>query len=267
MNFRLGIFDSGIGGVTVLKRVAERHGDIPCLYLGDSARLPYGERSSSEIRAIAEEVVHWLSEQKVSNVLVACNTTNSLALDVVHRVAGVPVHGLIEAAAEMITENRVGVLSTPATASSFAYSHRIETYKPGTLVLEQGCPELVPFIEAGDLDSNKLRKVLKKYLLPFLAAKVEAVVLGCSHYPLLEPVFRELLPEDVRLLDPAVGLARKLDSILGPPTHSLRSSISLSNTRICVTAQPSRFASRARDWLGNCPEVELVSLRSKACFF
>ena len=156
----LGIFDSGVGGFTVLKRVLERHGNLPCLYLGDSARVPYGEKTVSEIRVIAEEVVQWLMEKNVSIVLIACNTTNSLALDVVKRVADVPVIGLIETSVEMISEDRVGVLSTPATASSCAYGNQIKSYRPGTIVVEQGCPALVPLIESGQLSNDELPVLL-----------------------------------------------------------------------------------------------------------
>ena len=109
------MFDSGVGGLTVLRRVLQRHGPVSVVYLGDTARVPYGSRSPGEIRSIAAEVVAWLSEQGVSTVVMACNTTNALARDVAEGQAGVPVVGLIGAAAAMVQESRVGVLATPAT--------------------------------------------------------------------------------------------------------------------------------------------------------
>lgn len=251
----------------MLSSVLKRHGDVHCLYLGDSARVPYGEKRPSEIRLIAKEIVQWLCDQNVSAVLIACNTTNSLALDVVKNLARVPVIGLIESATQMIYEDRVGVLATPATVASGAYGLQIGSMKPGTFVVEQACPALVPLIEAGKFTSNETRRVAIKYLSPLLDANVDAVILGCSHYPLIQPLLRELIPMHIRIIDPAIGLACQIDKILGSPKFSLETFLPISNTRICVTSDPSGFAKRAQPWLGKCPEVELVSLRSKACFF
>ena len=213
----MGFFDSGLGGLTVLRRVLERHGPVPCVYLGDTARVPYGNRQPDDIRRIAAEVVGWLRDQQVSTVVMACNTTNALARDVTEGQAGVPVVGLIGAAAAMVQESRVGVLATPATVASGAYRTSIEALNPGTLVVQQACPAFVPLIERGDLSSPELRQEAIQYLAPLLEASVEAVILGCTHYPLLEPLLRSLLPPDVRLIDPAEGVARQLDALLGAP--------------------------------------------------
>ncbi|WP_320667766.1 glutamate racemase [Prochlorococcus sp. MIT 1307] len=264
---RLGLFDSGIGGFTVLNKVVERHGDVHCLYLGDTARVPYGEKQASEIRLIAKEIAHWFLCEDVSAILVACNTTNSLAFDVVQKVANIPIIGLINAAAELITESKVGVLATSATASSNAYKNQIEAFRPGTIVFEQACPAFVPLIEAGQMCSNSINRFAVEYLTPLLDAGVEVVVLGCSHYPLLQPFLQEIIPKHIRLVDPAIGLAQKLDRLLGTPKTTLQSPFSISNTRFCVTSNPIDFAAKAAHLLGVCPEVDLVSLRPKACFF
>ena len=266
MKPRLGLFDSGVGGLTVLRRVLERHGQVSCLYLGDTARVPYGNRMPHEIRVIAKEVVQWLRDQQVTAVVMACNTTNALASDVAEAVAGgIPVVRLIEAAANMLSEGRVGVLATPAAAASGAYGKQIEISRPGTMVIEQGCPAFVPLIETGQLSSEELYQAAREYLNPLLAAQVEAVVLGCTHYPLLEPILRQILPQDVRLIDPAIGVARELDVLLGSPTIPLGTSLSLTSTRFCVTANHEGFATRATPWLGERPQVELVSLQCPAC--
>ena len=184
MTVRLGLFDSGVGGLTVLRRILERHGEVPCVYLGDTARVPYGNRTPQEIRSIASEVVGWLGLSGVSTVVMACNTTNALASDVAEASAGgVPVIGLIDAAASMVRESRVGVLATPATIRSSAYRLTIEAQRPGTLVVEQACPAFVPLIESGDLLSDDLRRIAVGYLEPLLEASVESIVLGCTHYP------------------------------------------------------------------------------------
>ena len=258
----LGLFDSGLGGLTVLRSILRRHGSVPIVYLGDTARVPYGSRSPAEIRSIAAEVVAWLRCQQVSTVVMACNTTNALARDVAEGQAGVPVVGLIGAAAAMVRESRVGVLATPATVASGAYRASIEALKPGTLVVQQACPRFVPLIEHGDLFSDELRREAMQYLAPLLEASVEAVILGCTHYPLLEPLLRSLLPPDVRLIDLSVGVARQLDALLGPPgIRHLDHPLSLEGTRLCVTADPEGFARRATPWLGIRPSVEAINLR------
>ena len=262
MSIRLGLFDSGLGGLTVLRRVLERHGSLPVTYLGDTARVPYGSRSPSEIRAIASEVVGWLRQQNVSTVVMACNTTNALAREVREGQAGVPVVGLIGAAAAMVRESRVGVLATPATVASGAYRESIEALNPGTLVVQQACPDFVPLIESGDLRSDALREAAVQYLQPLLEASVQSIVLGCTHYPLLVPLLTNLLPESIRLIDPALGVASQLDALLGTPIPGgLDQPLALTETRICVTADADGFADRATPWLGQRPRVELVDLQ------
>ena len=258
----LGFFDSGVGGLTVLKRVLERHGRVRCVYLGDTARVPYGNRAPAEIRLIAAEVVAWLRDQQVSTVVMACNTTNALARDVAEGQAGVPVVGLIGAAAAMVRESRVGVLATPATVASGAYRESIEALHPGTLVVQQACPDFVPLIETGDLRSEALREAACRYLQPLMEASVESVVLGCTHYPLLTPLLNNLLPQSIRLIDPAMAVASQLDAFLGKPVpEGLNQPLALEATRIYVTADAEGFADRATPWLGQRPRVELVQLQ------
>ncbi len=267
MTLKIGLFDSGVGGLSVLERVIQRYGDVTCLYLGDTARVPYGEKTRTEIRLIAQEVVEWFSKQDVSAILVGCNTTNSLAFDVVQRVSPVPVLGLINAAVEMISENRVGVLATSATATSSAYKQHIQEARPGTIVFEQPCPAFVPMIESGQISTSSIRQIALQYLTPLFDARVKEVILGCSHYPLLQSVLNELIPKDIRLIDPAIGLAQKLDMFIGIPCPDFQIPISLTNTRFCVTSDSDRFALQVRALLGHFPQVEEVSLQPKACFF
>ncbi len=267
MILSLGIFDSGVGGFSVLKRVLERHGDVPSIYLADTARLPYGDKSPQAIRGIANEIIRWMKVQKVEAILIACNTTNSLALDVVEAEAGIPSMGLIRSAAEMIQERRIGVLATPATVRSGAYKRQIQNLCPNTFVLEQSCPEFVPFIEAGKLNSSELQFVASNYLRPLLDAHVEEIVLGCSHYPFLEPLLRSLLPENIHIIDPAIGLAKKTDILLGKSPSVIKGSFSLASTRFCVTQDPLAFSEKAFQFLGKVPEIEMISLQEETCFF
>ena len=260
MNPVLGLFDSGVGGLTVLRRVLERHGPVHCVYLGDTARVPYGTRSVEDIRGIASEVVGWLREQQVTTVVMACNTTNALARDVAESQAGVPVIGLIGAASSMVREQRVGVLATPATVASNAYKASIEALHPDTEVFEQACPAFVPLIESGAFSSEELRQAAQTYLQPLLDRSVQSIVLGCTHYPLLVPLLSQLIPADVHLIDPAIGVAEHLDAVLGTPPAAPSSDLPLQHCRLCVTADPIGFADRASSWLGVRPQAQLVHL-------
>ncbi len=271
MSLLVGLFDSGVGGLTVLRQVHARYPHSPCLYLGDTARVPYGERTPAEIRSIAREVVRWLRQQGVGVVVMACNTSNALAFDVAVAEAGVPVVGLIDSVAGGIDSERVGVLATPATAASGAYRRAIHATRPHAQVVEMGCPAFVPLIEAGDLHAPELNAAARRYLEPLLEAAVDTVVLGCTHYPLLRPLLSELLPPEVRLVDPAEAAVQRLGPLLAslgdPPEGELGLEPVLTphqRTRICVTGCPEAFARSASQWLRGCPGVEQVTLVAPA---
>lgn len=267
MSLLVGLFDSGLGGLTVLRQVHARHPHSPCLYLGDTARVPYGQRSPEDIRAIAREVVRWLRLQHVGVLVMACNTSNALAFDVAVAEAGVPVVGLIDSAAAVIDSERVGVLATPATVASGAYRRAIHAIRPHARVVEVGCPAFVPLIEAGDLQDPALQAAAREYVAPLLEAAVDTVVLGCTHYPLLRPLLSELLPPEVRLVDPAEAAVQRLGPLLaslGDVPEGERGSepvlAPLQRTRLCVTGCSEAFAHAAAAWLDACPRVEQVTL-------
>jgi glutamate racemase len=267
MSHLVGLFDSGLGGLTVLRQVLERYPHSPCLYLGDTARVPYGERSVEEIRAIAAEVVRWLRQQGVGVLVMACNTSNALALDVAVAEAGVPVVGLIDSVASEITSDRVGVLATPATAASGAYRRAIHATRPAARVIEVGCPAFVPLIEAGDLEAPALREAAAGYLEPLLEAGVDTVLMACTHYPMLRPLLASLLPPHVQLVDPAVATVQRLGPLLGSlgdrPEGERQGDPVLprdQRLRLCVTGSAAAFAAGATAWLGQCPRVEQVNL-------
>jgi len=273
LSLLVGLFDSGLGGLTVLRQVRALYPPTACLYLGDTARVPYGQRSTQEIRAIAAEVVHWLRQQGVGVLLMACNTSNALALDVAEAEAGVPVLGLIDSVAAEITGTRVGILATPATAASGAYRRAIQACNPATWVLEVGCPAFVPLIEAGDLEAPALRLAAQAYLNTLLEAGVDTIVLGCTHYPLLTPLLGSLLPAGVRLVDPALATARRLGPLLerlgaaggaGAGGLEVPAAAGADPVTYCVTGCAEAFADAAQALLGSRPAVRSVNLQSPA---
>ncbi len=259
-NQPIGVFDSGVGGLTVLRAMYQQLQDESVLYFGDTARLPYGTRSPQEIRQFVREILLWMAQSRVKMALVACNTSSALALEAVRSEFEFPILGLIlpGARAAVGCGRRIGVIATPATAASGAYRRAILEMNPSAQVWEIGCPEFVPLIEGDRLHTPETREIIREYLQPLLQQKIDTLVYGCTHYPLLEPVLRQLLPPEVTLVDPATyvveAAGRELD-LLG-----LRAAPGAAMTRFGVSGCPQSFASLSRQWLGFVPEVEQVKL-------
>jgi len=262
---RLGLFDSGVGGFTVLKKVIELCPNTSFIYLADTARLPYGLKTSNEIIQIAEEISSWFSLQKIDAFLVACNTTNAIALNVIKKNVDVPVFDLISSAASTIQESRVGVLATPSTVKTKSYTKAILQFKPKTFVIEQSCPEFVPMIEMDKINSEELTDVAIRYLQPLLNQKIDSLILGCSHYPLITPLLAKIIPSNVKLIDPAEALSLKLRLFVDSTNSNLSKKQYLVNSKFYVTSNLKQFPFKAKHWLNVFPEVNLVSLQKKGC--
>ena len=260
---RLGLFDSGVGGFTVLKKVVQVCPNTSFVYLADTARLPYGVKTTNEIIQIAEEISAWFSYQKIDCFLVACNTTNSIALDVIKNKLDVPVFDLINSASSIIQESRVGVLATPSTVQTKAYTNAILNFKPRTFVIEKACPEFVPMIEMDKINPDEINDIAIGYLKPLLKEKIESLILGCSHYPLITPLLIKLLPSNVKLIDPAEALSLKLKIFINSITSDFENKRYLVDSKFYVTSDPKNFAIRAKHWLNVFPEVNLISLQKK----
>lgn len=257
----IGLFDSGLGGLTVFRQLQRLLPGESLLYLADSARVPYGGRQPAEIRGIAAEVAQWLREQRVKAVVMACNTTNALAADVVRSQVGVPVIDLIETTASALRARNVAVIATQATAASGAYGRALRRRRPSMRVHEVACPAFVPAIEAGDVSSAALQRLAADYLAPVLDDSLEALIFGCTHYPMLTTMLRSILPRHVRLFDPAFPAARTVHQL----AHRMgRKAVPYPEAtfRFCCTGDPARFAQQASRWLGMSIDVEAVNLRS-----
>ena len=260
---RLGLFDSGVGGFTILKKVIQFCPNTTFVYLADTARLPYGLKKNDEIIQIAEEISSWFSHQDIDAFLVACNTTNAIALNVIKKNLDVPVFDLIGSAASTIQESRVGVLATPSTVKTKAYTNAILEFKPKTFVIEQPCPEFVPMIEMDNINSDDIADVATRYLEPLLKQKIHSLILGCSHYPLITPLLTELLPSSVKLIDPAEALSLKLKLFMDSKTSNYSKKKNLVDLKFYVTSNLKNFPNKAKHWLNVFPEVNLVSLQNK----
>ena len=197
--------------------------------------------------------------------MVACNTTNAIALDVIKKNIEVPVFDLIGSAASTIDESKVGVLATPSTVKTKAYTNAILKFKPKTLVIEQACPKFVPMIEMEKINSDELIHIAIKYLKPLLNHKIDSLILGCSHYPLITPLLKEILPSSVKLIDPAEALSLKLRLFMDSKISDFSEKKFLVDSKFYVTSNLKQFPFKAKHWLNVFPEVNLVSLQKKGC--
>jgi glutamate racemase len=260
----IGIFDSGLGGLTVVRaihRVLPRESTV---YLGDTARVPYGPKSPVVVRRYSLEIMEWLLGQDVKAIVIACNTSTAHALDALAGTAPVPVLGVIapgaEAAVAAAPDAPIGVIGTAGTVASGAYPAAIHAIAPDAVVVQQACPLFVPLVEEGWFDHPATRLVAEQYLAPLAAAGVRSLVLGCTHYPLLAPLLGAVMGPAVRLIDSAEETARATARVL--EDRALRASESGSPVhRYAVTDDPHRFETVGRRFLGErLAGVEVVAL-------
>lgn len=257
---QIGVFDSGVGGLTVLREMYRLLPNESVLYFGDTARLPYGTRSAAEITQFVREIVVWMLRQGVKLILMACNTSSALALETVQAEFDIPILGIIQPGAEAAAEKgrRIGVIATPATAASNAYRRAITAVDDTVNVWQIGCPEFVPLIEQNRIDHPLTRQIAQEYLTPLLEQQIDTLVYGCTHYPHLEPVLRSLVPSTVQFVDPARYAVLRTAQVLDE--QQLRSHTLPLPTRFCVSGNPSQFAQLSKQWLGCTPIVESVVL-------
>ena len=214
----VGVFDSGMGGLTVLHEllVTLPHEDF--LYLGDAARLPYGPRPLPEIRRFAQEIGAWLEGQGVKLIVVACNAATSAALPDLQSELAVPVIGVItpeaHAAVQSTRNRRIGVLATEATVAAGRYATLLRTLDAGVEVVQMACPALVPLIESDDPYGARTVEAVREYAAPLEAAGVDTVILGCTHYPLIRPIFQRVFGRGITLVFSAEETAREVAETL-----------------------------------------------------
>ena len=217
----LGIRDSGVGGLTVARRIREKLPHASLLYFADTAHVPYGDRSPREVRHFALSISEFLHGHGAQLLVFACNTSSAYALETAQQRFPVPVIGMIEpgarAALEVSESGPIGVLATQATVESDCYPQAIQRLRPGTEVLQVACPEFVPLVENEQAESIAAQRACRHHLAPLREAGVKTVVLGCTHYPLMLPVLQEGAPE-IHFVDPAEAVACEVAALHAPPT-------------------------------------------------
>lgn len=214
----IGIFDSGIGGVTVLRAIRELLPGEDLIYFGDSANLPYGEKSLDEIRRLSEAVTDFLMKEKCKLIVIACNTASAAALKHLRTIhPGVNFIGMepaVKPAVEQTQSGVVGVLATTATFQGELFASVVERFAQDVVVLRQPCPGLVQQIEAGKLETSDTEKMLRQWLEPMIKKNIDTLVLACTHYPFVMPMLRKILGEKVLLIDPAPAVAKYVKRVL-----------------------------------------------------
>ena len=213
----VGVFDSGIGGLTVVREIYRQLPGESVLYFGDTARVPYGPKSPDTVRRYSREIASFLLAEDVKAIVIACNTATAHALASLRHSTSVPVIGVVEPgarAAVRATNGHVGVIGTSGTIRSGAYERAIHAIDPAVRVSSRACPMLVPLVEEGWLEHGVTRQVADEYLAPLLEAGVDTVVLGCTHYPLLKPLLCRAVGAGVQLIDSAAETAAELAGVL-----------------------------------------------------
>jgi len=212
----IGVFDSGIGGLTVLKEIRKVLPSEKIYYLGDTARVPYGEKTKELIIRYSKEIVAFLLEKNVSAIVVACNTATALALNELKEIFKIPIIGVIEAGARTAintTKNgKIGVIGTKATIKSGKYKEEIKLFNTKAEVIQKACPLFVPAVEEGILSGKLVNQIIKTYLDDF-EGKIDTLILGCTHYPLLKGAISKIYP-NIKIVDPAKETALDLKNIL-----------------------------------------------------
>ena len=262
MKLKIGIFDSGIGGFTILNALLKTRKDVEVFYLADTKRIPFGNKTFQEIRLIAKEICTFFLDKNLHALLIACNTTNACALDILENNLKVPCFDLINSVSELVDKQIVGVLATQTTVRSSYYKNAIISKKENSKIFQQECPDFVPEIEKEKLDFSKLSYLAELYLQPLLEKNIEELILGCSHYPLIYDFLRKKIDSNITIIDPSVALIKKFNKSFAIPKTHRYESLSYENTQFFVTSDQDEFSKKVELWLEINKEISLVNLRS-----
>lgn len=260
----IGVFDSGVGGLTVVRALMAQLPHENIVYFGDTARVPYGVKSKETIEHFTLQIVQFLLRQPVKLLIIACNTMAAVAADKVRNQTSIPVLDVISAGAKVAVASspnlRIGIIGTPTTINSHAYPHHIHAYNPQAQVFSQACPLFVPLVEEGWLNHPVTRLTAQEYLSSTFIASIDTLVLGCTHYPLLKPLLREVVQNKVVLIDSAQSIADEAQVVLDK-LQRLNPQQNAPDYRFYVTDIPLKFRQIGEDFLERpLPHLEMVNL-------
>ena len=260
-SFPIGIFDSGVGGLSVLRAIREQMPEESFTYVGDQGHVPYGPRSMEQIQNFSEGITNFLLEQEAKIIVVACNTASAAALKYLReKFPGVQFVGMepaVKPAAEHTQTGKVGVLATPATFQGALYASVVERFANGVELFQNTCNGLVQQIEQGNLVGQETRKILENALLRMLEKNIDTVVLGCTHYPFVIPLIQQIVGDTVRVIDPAPAIAKQVRRLL--EARGMRStSRSNGDIKFYTSGEPEMFRSVLQVLLGMNNEVRML---------
>lgn len=214
----VGVFDSGVGGLTVAREISRQLPDENIVYFGDTARVPYGSKSQNTIIRFSEQIIRFLKTKQVKAIVIACNTASALALDAVRDEFDIPIMGVVipgaRAAVEATRNRKVGVVGTDATVQSGVYTRVIHEMAPDITVIEKACPLFVPLVEEGFKEHVVTQEVIEYYLESMRSTDIDAMILGCTHYPLLRSKIRTYMGDKIQIVNPAYETAMDLKKLL-----------------------------------------------------
>ncbi|MEO8622201.1 MAG: glutamate racemase [bacterium] len=258
----IGVFDSGLGGLTVAHAIMQKLPGESLVYFGDTARVPYGPKSPETVRRYSHEIAGFLLDEGVKAIVVACNTATAHALPMLEAELDVPVIGVVgpgaRAAVRATKSGHIGVIGTAGTIKSGAYVRAIHAESPNATVTALACPLFVPLVEEGWSDNEATRLIAAEYLAPLVQAHVDTLVLGCTHYPLLKRVIGETIGRSVRLIDSAEETAADTRRMLAE--NDLASSASKGSYRFVASDDPQQFLTLGQRFFGDA--LETVEIRT-----
>lgn len=260
----MGIFDSGVGGLTVLREISRKLPNESLIYLGDCARVPYGTKSPSTIRRYSREAATYLMDRGIKMLVVACNTASAAAIDSLRDELDVPVIGVIDPgarAAVMRSNGKIGVIATEGTIRSGAYRKSILAISPQVKVFEAACPLFVSLAEEGWANTRVCREIAEIYLEPLIDERIDTLVLGCTHYPILRNTLKKVVGPEVQIVDSAETTAEQVSRELSSRMMLSETDRKSSRIEFLVTDDAARFRKIAGEFLDHAiTDLELVEL-------
>ncbi|MEA3287646.1 MAG: glutamate racemase [Candidatus Marinimicrobia bacterium] len=266
----IGIFDSGLGGISVVRALVDLLPHEHLIYFGDTARVPYGSKSKDTVIRFSHQISSFMLEQQVKMIVVACNTASAVALDSLKQSFDIPIVGVIEpgskAAVKFAPNKRIGVIGTSATIRSGAYRSAIREIDPEVQVADQSCPLLVPLVEENWLNDSVVKQVIQRYLKTFENDKPDSLILGCTHYPYLKVAIQEVIGDDVQLVDSGEETAAEVQRVLAEMELLNSERIDPGKHKFYVSDFPQKFEETASRFLGrpleNLFKIELEVLEA-----
>jgi glutamate racemase len=248
----IGVIDSGVGGLTVAKEIIRQLPNEKIIYLGDTARCPYGPRTTKEVKRFTWELTSFLLEKEIKMLVIACNTATAAALDEIRKELKIPVLGVIYPGARTAikrTKNyRVGIIGTEVTVKSGAYEKALKSLNSRLFVLSHACPKFVPLVESGEYNGTIAEKIINESLKPLLNQNLDTLILGCTHYPLLEPLIKNVMGNEVNVISSGDETAREISAIL-QYNGILEESEDEPNHEFFITGSRTIFSKIATEWL------------------